>query len=326
MIYRHVSRSHVHKVMNTLGDESMTRKEVVTAFHDACDEVYNSDVAIQLCLEQEVGDSFEWDIASPAGVLRDRAKSSAGIGRFFSALETSRNAPVHVLIAHDEVTPGNISKPDNKRKFVAFYFSIREFGRHLLCNSAFWFCFGILRSNVVSNTVGGLSYVIRMIARLFLFGRPGIENFVSGVTIVLNERPRLFFGKISNIVADGGGEKPMFCISGSGGNKTCLRCNNVVRLGLLTDPDERIENSDGYFVEIDCIDWDEIVENTDQNIWDGIDLVALKVAACANPTQVKKVETAYGYNHNPHGLLADLELRRHLRPWTSTRKTGVMKF
>ena len=54
-----LTRSHVHKVMNTLGDEPLTRKQVETAFHDACDEVYHSDIAFQICLELEEGDSFD---------------------------------------------------------------------------------------------------------------------------------------------------------------------------------------------------------------------------------------------------------------------------
>ena len=78
-----LTRNHVRKVMNALGDEPLTRKQVELSFNEACDEVYHSDIAVQICLELEEGDSFDWDVASPAGVLRDRAKSSTVIGRFF---------------------------------------------------------------------------------------------------------------------------------------------------------------------------------------------------------------------------------------------------
>ena len=260
-----LTRSQASKAMNTLGDEPLTTKQVEKAFEEAVGEVCHSDIACQIPLEQIDGEEFNWDEALPQGVLRDRAVSSACVSRSLGAIEASPSRPMHIMIAHDDVTAGNINKPDNKRKFCAFYFSIREFGRYLLLNSAFWFCVGILRSNIISDTVGGLSCIIAKIVRLFPLQTP--ENFASGALITVASTPRLFFGKISNIMADGVGEQPLFEISASARQKQCLRCN-VVHLGLLTDEDERIESKDGYFVEIDCMDWAEIVKTTDQNMWD----------------------------------------------------------
>ena len=56
-------------------------------------------------------------------------------------------SPWHVIVYFDQLTPGNVLRPDNKRKAYLIYFTVTEFGDIIRHENA-WLPIGILRHSV----------------------------------------------------------------------------------------------------------------------------------------------------------------------------------
>ena len=80
-----------------------------------------------------------------------------------------------LIYYEDEYTPGNILKPDNKRKTHATYMSVKEFGAAALHHESVPVTCGFIRRVIVNELVGGMSAVVRHFLRAVLLGDGGFE-------------------------------------------------------------------------------------------------------------------------------------------------------
>jgi len=211
------------------------------------------------------------------------------------------------VVAHDEIVPGNVLRPDNARKFTSFYFSFAEFGHHAVRNELCWFHVGVLRTKKLDDIPGGLSTAVRFLLRALLLGPRG---FTSGVVLPLDEGPTMLFAKLNTHLGDEAALSYGLSTKTAAGIRPCLKCANVVKKGsdLATRRDS--------LVEITCTQPERFVKNEDEHVWAASDrLVALQ--GTVSQAELDRRQKAAGLTLNSHGVLSDMELRAHFKPVSS---------
>jgi hypothetical protein len=225
---RNVSLESIATILEFSGDSgpSRTRTAWIHRFRrfrqQFCDEL-----VLTIPLPQRDGNEpFDWDIVNPTSLFKKYVEASPCLQRALARAPNSADEPWHIVLYADEITPGNISAPDNQRKIVSFYMTFRELGQQLICNTCCWFVLGVLRSKVVKTTEGGLSYVVAALLRqLFM----ATENFIAGVTIQTENGPTLFFAGVGNILGDEAALKSIYGSKGASGTRVCMNCLKVLK-------------------------------------------------------------------------------------------------
>jgi hypothetical protein len=259
------------------------------------------------------GGSFSWKYLSPQRLLRKYIdRSPALASEFRQALRTHPNTcetPWSMILYFDEVTPGNVLRPDNKRKIMAVYMSFKELGVQRLCKTEFWFTIAVARTSVIHTVVGQWSRMLRVLLRAAFLGPQSFER--AGVVLYV-DGPQLFFARLSNILADEAALKQGLDCKGSSGLRPCSVCKNV----MLKGSDIANRDETGYLVELTCSDLNRFDFASDQDLFDAADMLSEAVGRLGK-RDFKNLQKSTGFNHNPHGVLADVELRAHSRPASS---------
>ena len=142
---------------------------------------------------------WQWELCRPNILVARSVERSAALRRLFSAKLSSPRAPWSIILAHDEITPGAVLRPDNRRKFVCFYFSFHEFGHHAIRNELAWFLLGVARSSKVAKVAGGLSAAVKHIVRALTIGNGSLAE---GIVLPLDTGPTMLFARFRNHLGD----------------------------------------------------------------------------------------------------------------------------
>lgn len=200
--------------------------------------ILDDDLRMTMELPLKDGTTFTWILARPQAVLRKMTASSPALQRVLRRLEVanSYDNPLSIVHYHDEVTSGNLLAPVHSRSFSAYRFTVKEFGRHLLSCQQMWFEFAILRSSILDQVVGGVSYVQRRLMHEFFTSTESFRTI--GVHIEdLGHGPTVLFGQNKNLIADMEASQSTFDLKGSSGMIVCIKCANCVKKGVqLPDP------------------------------------------------------------------------------------------
>lgn len=125
--------------------------------------------------------------------------------------------PWTLLFATDEVTPGNVLRPDNRRKHHALYVSFLEFGVYL-CKTSAWLPVGVLRSCICRRIVGGISAAVKYLLHSWFTG-PGS---LSQHGILLNPgQPVLLVAQCGRVICDGEAHRQLWDCKGASGSLPC---------------------------------------------------------------------------------------------------------
>ena len=92
-----------------------------------------------------------------------------------------------LVIYNDEVTPGNPLAHNNARKAELFYWSILQWGSHVLSNELAWFELCVLRSAERKLVLGGLSGVLALLLQHLFFNQDSVDVSRGGVCIELDD-------------------------------------------------------------------------------------------------------------------------------------------
>ncbi len=125
------------------------------------------------------GRTFDWEICQIGKVL---GNWGAECGPFRELMEKataiagkSPDSPLHMVLYLDGITPGNVLRPDNKRKIWAFYATFLELGREHLCHEECWIPLAVLRTSAEHEIVGRLSSACRaMMGDVMQSGSTGV--------------------------------------------------------------------------------------------------------------------------------------------------------
>ena len=190
----------------------------------------------------------------------------------------------------DEVTPGNVIAPDNKRKSYIVYYTWLELAKLRLDLS--WIPVTVLRHDDVSKITGGLprfmTYVISFLKERVLDGcRVGL-GFLRTTELFL--------------VADEGALKLCTDIKGASGLRPCLKCDVVSRA------------RDGLpgFASVCDSDYTKFELSTEKYVLEIMQF--LEDLSRGPASRLKEYQTITGFNHNPHVWFLQEDLRR-LLPW-----------
>ena len=251
---------------------------------------------------------FSWTRTNAAALLQTFTANSADLKSLFMeklrATPCTMATPWRCILYCDEITPGNVLRPDNRRKMQAFYFSFLELGPEALCHAEVWFPLAVVRSVAVKTIPGKLSAVTRMLLRSMFVGTQGLSS--AGVMLDVGDSPFLFFAKLSNIVGDEAALKAVWSSKGAAGLLPCMFCKNVTTRQLSE------HDASGYLHGLECSE-DSLDLATTPEVWEKVDILSGSVGRLTKG-KFQELEKSLGLNHEPSGVLCDDALRHHVLP------------
>ena len=219
---------------------------------------------------------------------------------------------LRLVIYMDEMVPGNPYRPEKSRTLQCVYYAFVDWPSHVLSRTFAWPCLCLIRASVIHKIPGGMTYIARMLLRLFYPLGDG-HSMERGILLPLGERSCLLKAVFAGFLCDLKGHKENTEWKGYNGNVCCLNCKNV---------DKRIRGKHGRAIGIDHYDPKDFEERTSAETFAIVDELEQLAPVAPN---FEKLETEKGFNHTPNGLLLDATLRRiygpsehTLRDWMHT--------
>ena len=254
------------------------------------------------------GGSWAWKVCRLDNLMNFFAKDSAAFREaIISALHKSCDGHLSIVLYLDKVTPGAVLRPDNRRKFWAFYLGFRELPATALFREQFWLPLAVLRTQQAQGVLGGISNCFRLLLRSVLLGP--CEAAEVGFAVNLDS-PRLIKLKVTNVLADEAALKQVFSSKGASGLRPCLLCKNIVSMS------SNLTEGQDYLVDVSCSDVSLFDPATNTSIWETYDNLAARRTTLTK-TAFENLEKASGFTYNPNGLLADHGLRKYVGPATT---------
>jgi hypothetical protein len=106
------------------------------------------------------GGNFDWVFAHPCLLVQLMVRSSPRLAERIAAIANELgDADWSIIIGYDEYTPGDFKRPISNRKSMNIMFSFLDFGAAVLCQNESWFIPASVRSERVSNVIGGWSHM-----------------------------------------------------------------------------------------------------------------------------------------------------------------------
>ena len=169
------------------------------------------------------GKPFPLWLQHPMGLIEVASRISPQFKSNMLEALRRNNGKLSILFYSDEITPGNVIASRNERKAHGIYWSVLEFGWPLLSSELAWFTIGAIRSSVVDNISGGISYVMRMALKKF-FGAPDGADLRNGVHIKIGGELHLVHGSLGILIHDERAHKFSLHAKGASGKKPCTLC------------------------------------------------------------------------------------------------------
>ena len=105
--------------------------------------------------------SMDWPIVSFKRALQLLVHSSPHfkqlLAEAFRRQPCSQADPWSVVLYGDEIVPGNVLRPENRRKLMCWYASIKQLGPKCLQHEDLWVPLAVLRPEFVKGETGGFS-------------------------------------------------------------------------------------------------------------------------------------------------------------------------
>ena len=270
----------------------------------AFDEVAH---VIQLPLVQ--GGTWDWRVCRLDRLLNFFASKSPLYRKVLgAALVRSEVNRLNLVLYLDEVTPGNVLRPDNARKFWAFYVGFTEMPTSTLFREQFWLPIAVLRTSSAAQVRGGISNCVRLLIKSMLFDPcQGADVGFACIAGIGEGLPTLIRIRISKVLADESALQAVYCNQGTSGLRFCMLCRSVV------SKSSNVTEGQHYLVGATCSDPTLFHEATNDSIWKTWDNLAEKQAGMTKAA-FASLEKASGFSFNSDVLLSDKMLRRYFGP------------
>ena len=250
-----------------------------------------------------------WAVFRPQSLVRyfiEQAPAFRSIMR--SSLRAKRPSPTtpwNILFYQDDITPGNVLRPDLGRKCTCVYFSFKEL-QGALRSEDVWLPMAILKVSVTKFVDGGLAHAMRLLLRLFFVAEEGFQD--TGVAIDAGDGPVLLFARLSNMIGDEAALKTAWQAKGASGTCPCFVCKNIVMKG------SGLEDPTGYLLDITCSSPEAFDMKQNADVWAAFDNLERSKPPALPKSAFSRLEQATGLNYSSMGILADAELRRYVLP------------
>ena len=132
------------------------------------------------------------------------------------------HAPANLVIYAGEATPGNVLRLDNRRKVLAVYVTLREFGPVLVKHADMWLPLAILRSSQIKDILGGTSFCMRtLLRRIFITDKVTSEGVLLDLQLPQPRFVRLQL-VLGNFIGGGDAQRATWNAKGASGNFAML--------------------------------------------------------------------------------------------------------
>ena len=107
-----------------------------------------------------------------------------------------------------------------------------------------------------------------------------------------------------------------------------MNCKNVVKLSKDDGVTRALDAWQGgaYLVNISCADPLRFDQATDEDVWRTYEILEATHRSGVSKARLAEMQTQMGFNLNQHGVLADLELRDHVRPCSCLLRDSMHTF
>ena len=216
--------------------------------------------------------------------------------------------PWRLALYADEVVPGNPLSNENRRKIWVVYVSFLELGPAALSQEDNWFTLAVVRSKVLNTAAAGIGQLFRRLLHS-LFGAQAKHDFsTAGMRLGLGDTAVRLWAVPGMFLQDGAAHKSTWHCKGDAGTKLCMLCRNLVSVDSgLTDEDG------GQMLSCSLLHDAELDPATDDDIRGSVRRLAAH-AATDSAVMFAKRQQAYGFVHQPEGLLLDRTLDEFVRP------------
>ena len=211
--------------------------------------------------------------------------------------------PLRLIIYADEMNPGNPFRPEKSRTLQCVYWAFADWPAHVLSRTFAWPVLCLVRSSVVGEIEGGMSYLCRVFMRM-VYPEKG-HSLARGVMLNIKGAAFLVCATFAGFLCDLKGHKENLEWKGTGGNVVCLTCMNV---------DARLHGCTGNVVGIDCHDPKKFIPRSNSDVFVTVDELTDLFIKATSKTKRDNLQTEYGFNVCPNGLLWDVPLREIFRP------------
>lgn len=240
------------------------------------------------------------DIVHPFALMFYLCQLSVAFASMMYECARSGN-PVRLVVYLDGMNPGNPFRPEASRKLLCVYWALVDWPAHVLGRTFAWPVIAIIREAVVKTIPGATSYICRLILKTF-FPDEG-HSFARGIMLPLRDQSFMVCGVFVGFLCDLLGHKENTHWKGTNGNVFCMVCANG---------DQRVRGHRAGCFGLDCADPKRFVKRTNESVYNDVDELTTRCAA--TPAQTLKLQTEYGFNVVPNGLLQDASLRDIFKP------------
>ena len=242
------------------------------------------------------------DIVHPLAFLFYLTTISVAFAELMYSCVHGNPLPLALVIYADEMTPGNPFRPEKTRTLQCVYWAFADWPAHVLCRTFAWPVLCLIRTPIVDSLEGGMSYICRMILRVF-FPLEG-HSLMRGIYLAYAGTRYVMTAIFAGFLCDLKGHKENTEWVGYNGNHCCLSCGNV---------DKRIRGTHTPgVVGLDCPDPAQFIRHSNEDVYNTID--ELTALITGTPSKIDKFQTELGFNFCPNGLLFDPELRDLYKP------------
>lgn len=312
-----IPHAKLSRLLKSLAEQGVIEVEDVSS-RQQLQRTWQPLVKSARCVEElplDDGGVFHWECVSFGQALMHMVQECdvfrALLAECWSLHPCSEASKWSLIIYGDEVVPGNVLRPDNKRKMCCFYIAIRDLGARVLKHEIVWIPLGVIRTEVTKRVRGGLSTVFKAILRrLFIHEALGSDGITLNLQVSGGSYARLMF-TLGNVVADADAHRGFWSWKGASAKLACACCKNIVN-------DDEASNIPGL-QSLRCADPSLFGLASDADWWRKADILEA-AAATHSKARMAELQTAVGFNYSPEGVLWD----RALRPWV--RPTNVFTY
>jgi hypothetical protein len=301
-----VSQSALESILAKLSSlniiqETVKRDELAAASH-----VHLGDKVHVERVQLKSGKQFEWNFVDPARLIPFMISHVEGLEQLYlRAFQAHPGRRWRCLVTFDEFAPGNKMLVDNKRKAFNLSFSFIELSADALSQDVTWFTPVVVRSKMVSESVGGWSYFLKVFLKKLFFSPTGLST--AGVPVVVGGTPRIIHADLHGLLGDLDGLRAAYDWRGSSSLKPCVIHHNLLKKG--SDLAHRGAN----LVEVSCHDLAKLQAHTSQSLCADVNVLLAAQRRCdsggMSKARLEEISKMSGINVNPSGLLADRQLQ-----------------
>jgi len=227
-----------------------------------------------------------WDFIHPMAYLYTLCSVSGHMYELMSSRQTWS-----VILYADEMHPGNPLHPSPLRKVWCIYWAFAEWPSWMLQRKDAWILFGAIRTTIVKDIPGGISYIMKLVLKVFFSKGP--RSFIAGCTIAYNGMSFKITAKLKGLMSDESALSYLFHLKGASGTFPCFSCMNCAY--------KRAAHATGNVVTITEIVISNFVFRTKAVIKE----MLKRLHEETRKTKRAELEKRFGINYVPDGLLYD---------------------